>query len=41
LRDDVRRELLRAAGDHRIVICGFLMMNFRISRGVPEARASS
>jgi hypothetical protein len=33
LRDDVRRELLRAAVDRRTVTYGFLMRKFRISRG--------
>ncbi|MDA4115686.1 MAG: hypothetical protein OK442_03930 [Thaumarchaeota archaeon] len=33
MRDDVRRELLRAASDHRTVTYGFLMRKFRISRG--------
>jgi len=33
LRDDVRRELLRAARNHRTVTYGFLMRKFRLSRG--------
>jgi hypothetical protein len=33
LRDDVRRELLRAATDHRTVTYGSLMKKFRVSRG--------
>jgi hypothetical protein len=38
LRDDVRRELLRAAGDRRTVTYGFLMGKFRISRGAPRGK---
>jgi hypothetical protein len=38
LRDDVRRELLGAAGDHRTVTYGLLMKKFRISRGAPGGR---
>ena len=38
MRDDVRRELLRAAGDHRTVTYGFLMRKFRISRGAPGGK---
>jgi hypothetical protein len=36
LRDDVRRELLRAAGRRRTVTYGFLMRKFRLSRGAPR-----
>jgi hypothetical protein len=38
LRDDVRRELLRAANDHRTVAYGFLMRKFRMSRGAPGGK---
>jgi hypothetical protein len=38
LRGDVRRELLRAASDHRTVTYGFLMRKFRISRGAPGGK---
>jgi hypothetical protein len=38
LRDDVRRELLRAAVDRRTVTYGFLMRKFRISRGAPGGK---
>jgi hypothetical protein len=38
LRDDVRRELLRAAREHRAVTYGLLMRKFRISRGAPRGK---
>jgi hypothetical protein len=38
LRDDVHRELLRAAFDHRIVTYGVLMRKFRLSRGAPGGK---
>jgi len=38
LRADVRRELLRAAGDRRTVTYGFLMRKFRLSRGAPGGK---
>jgi hypothetical protein len=38
LRDDVRRELLRAAADRRTVTYGSLMRKFRISRGAPGGK---
>jgi hypothetical protein len=38
LRDDVRRELLRAAGERRTVTYGLLMRRFRISRGAPGGK---
>ena len=38
MRDDVRRELLRAAGERRTVTYGFLMRKFRISRGAPGGK---
>jgi hypothetical protein len=38
LRDDVRRELLKAAFDRRTVTYGFLMRRFRISRGAPGGK---
>lgn len=38
MRDDVRRELLRAAADRRTVTYGFLMRKFRISRGAPHGK---
>jgi hypothetical protein len=38
LRDDVRRELLRAATDRRTVTYGSLMKKFRLSRGAAEGR---
>jgi len=38
LRDDVRRELLRAASDGKTVTYGLLMRKFRISRGAPGGK---
>jgi hypothetical protein len=38
LRDDVRRELLRAAVAQRTVTYGFLMRKFHISRGAPTGK---
>ncbi len=38
LRDDVRRELLRAAASGRTVTYGSLMRRFRISRGAPGGK---
>jgi hypothetical protein len=38
LRDDVRRELLRAAVNRRTVTYGSLMRKFRISRGAPGGK---
>lgn len=38
MRDDVRRELLRAAVDRRTVTYGFLMRKFHISRGAPRGK---
>jgi hypothetical protein len=38
LKDDVRRELLRAAADRRTVTYGSLMRKFRISRGAPGGK---
>jgi hypothetical protein len=38
LRDDVRRELLKASVDRRTVTYGFLMRKFRISRGAPRGK---
>jgi hypothetical protein len=38
MRDDVRRELLRAAGNHRTVTYGLLMRKFRLSRGAPAGK---
>jgi len=38
VRDDVRRELLRAAADRRTVTYGSLMRKFRISRGAPGGK---
>ena len=38
LRDDVRRELLKAAIDRRTVAYGFLMRKYRISRGAPRGK---
>jgi hypothetical protein len=35
LREDVRRELLRAARGRRTVTYGYLMRKFRLSRGAP------
>ena len=38
LRDDVRRELLRAASHRTTVTYGFLMRKFRLSRGAPKGK---
>jgi hypothetical protein len=38
LKDDVRRELLRAARDRRTVTYGLLMRKFHLSRGAPGGR---
>jgi hypothetical protein len=38
LRDDVRRELLRAATGKRTVTYGSLMKKFHISRGAPRGK---
>jgi hypothetical protein len=38
LREDVRRELLKAAGDRRTVTYGSLMKKFRLSRGAPRGK---
>jgi len=38
LRDDVRRELLKAASDHRTVTYGLLMRKFGVSRGAPGGK---
>jgi hypothetical protein len=38
MRDDVRRELLRAARDRRTVTYGSLMRKFRLSRGASGGR---
>jgi hypothetical protein len=38
MSDDVRRELLRAASDHKTVTYGSLMKKFRLSRGAPGGK---
>jgi hypothetical protein len=38
LREDVRRELLNAAGDRRTLTYGSLMKKFHLSRGAPGGK---